>query len=69
MQGFSEASLARQVLGAFYGDRASILRLDGDPANLLVRLPESARLDFSALRTMRIKSQREIGYRCDAWPG
>jgi len=44
------------VLGAFYGDRASILRLDGDPANLLVRLPESARLDFSALRTMRIKS-------------
>jgi multidrug efflux pump subunit AcrB len=56
MQGFSEASLARQVLGAFYGDRASILRLDGDPANLLVRLPEAARLDFSALRTMRIKS-------------
>lgn len=56
MQGFSEASLARQVLGAFYGDRASILRLDGDPANLLVRLPEVARLDFSALRTMRIKS-------------
>lgn len=56
MQGFSEASLARQVLGAFYGDRASILRLDGDPANLLVRLPESARFDFSALRSMRIKS-------------
>jgi hydrophobic/amphiphilic exporter-1 (mainly G- bacteria), HAE1 family len=56
MQGFSEATLARQVLGAFYGDRASILRLDGDPANLLVRLPEAARRDFSALRTMRIKS-------------
>jgi multidrug efflux pump subunit AcrB len=56
MQGFSEATLARQVLGAFYGDRASILRLDGDPANLLVRLPETARFDFSALRTMRIKS-------------
>ena len=56
LQGFSEALLARQVLGAFYGDRATILRLDGDPANLLVRLPETARLDFATLRTLRVQS-------------
>ncbi|MCH2101597.1 MAG: efflux RND transporter permease subunit [Planctomycetes bacterium] len=56
LQGFSEALLARQVLGAFYGDRATILRLGGDPANLLVRLPEAARLDFAALRTLRVQS-------------
>ena len=56
LQGFSEALLARQVLGAFYGDRATILRLDGDPANLLVRLPETARFDFSTLRTLRVQS-------------
>ncbi|MAW62165.1 MAG: hypothetical protein CMJ94_15220 [Planctomycetes bacterium] len=56
MLGFSEAMLARQVLGAFYGDRATILRLDGDPANLLVRLPETARFDFSTLRSLRVKT-------------
>lgn len=56
LQGFSEALLARQVLGSFYGDRATILRLGGDPANLLVRLPETARLDFATLRTLRVQS-------------
>jgi len=54
--GFSEAELARQVLGAFYGDRATILRLGGDPADLLVRQPESSRLSFAALRSLRVKT-------------
>ena len=56
MLGFSEADIGRQVLGAFYGDRASVLRLGRNPANLLVRYPEEARLDFRAIREMRVHS-------------
>ncbi len=56
MLGFSEAELARQVLGSFYGDRATILRLDRDPADLLVRHPEEARLDFRQLNEMRVRA-------------
>ncbi|KAA3607795.1 MAG: AcrB/AcrD/AcrF family protein [Planctomycetota bacterium] len=56
MMGFDETRLARQVLGAFAGDRASILRLDRDPADLLIRNPETARYDFRLLREMRVFS-------------
>ena len=56
MLGFHEAMLARQVLGSFYGDRSAILRLDRDPADLLIRHPEEARLDFRQLREMRVYS-------------
>lgn len=56
MLGFTEALLARQVLGSFYGDRAAILRLNRDPADLLVRHPAEARLDFRQLREMRVHS-------------
>ncbi len=56
MLGFSEALLARQVLGAFAGDRAAILRLERDPADLLVRQPEAARRDFRALRELRVQA-------------
>ncbi len=56
MLGFHEVLLGQQVLGAFYGNRAAILRLGRDPADLLVRNPESQRLDFTALRQMRVKS-------------
>lgn len=54
MLGLSEAALARQVLGAFHGDRAAILRLERDPADLLVRYPEAARHDFRQLLEMRV---------------
>jgi len=56
MLGFNEADIGRQVLGAFYGDKATVLRLGRDPANLLVRYPEEARLDFRAIREMRVHS-------------
>ncbi len=52
--GFTEAHLAKEVLAAFHGDRANILRLGRDPADLLIRNPEQARLSFELLRTMRI---------------
>ncbi len=56
MLGFHEVLLGQQVLGAYYGNRAAILRLGRDPADLLVRNPEALRLDFTALRQMRVKS-------------
>jgi multidrug efflux pump subunit AcrB len=56
MLGFHEVLLGQQVLAAFYGNRAAILRLGRDPADLLVRNPEALRLDFTALRQMRVKS-------------
>lgn len=56
MLGFNEVLLGQQVLGAYYGNRAAILRLGRDPADLLVRNPEALRLDFTALREMRVKS-------------
>ncbi|MDP6850969.1 MAG: efflux RND transporter permease subunit, partial [Planctomycetota bacterium] len=54
--GFSETQVARQVLGSFYGDRAAILRMGRNPADLLVRNPEEARHSFALLRTMRLKT-------------
>ncbi|RMH03628.1 MAG: efflux RND transporter permease subunit [Planctomycetota bacterium] len=56
MLGFDESRLAAQVLGAFHGDRAAILRLGRDPADLLVRNPEAARLDFRHLRELRVRA-------------
>lgn len=56
MLGFNEVLLGQQVLGAYFGNRAAIMRLGRDPADLLVRNPESLRLDFTALRQMRVKS-------------
>ncbi len=56
MLGFNEVLLGQQVLGAYFGNRAAILRLGRDPADLLVRNPEAMRLDFTALRQMRVKS-------------
>ncbi|PCH83680.1 MAG: hypothetical protein COB96_00275, partial [Planctomycetota bacterium] len=52
--GFSEAGLAREILGVFFGDRATILRLGRDPADLLVRNPEGARLDFELIRSLQV---------------
>lgn len=54
--GFDETNLARQVLGAFSGDRAAIVRLDRDPADLLIRNPESARYDFKLLQQLRVQA-------------
>ncbi len=54
--GFTEVELARQVLGAFYGDRSAILRLGRNPADLLVRNPEEARYSFALLRSLRVKT-------------
>ncbi len=56
MLGFDESSLARQVLGAFHGDKAAILRLDREPADLRIRNPEQDRQSYEAFRRMMVRS-------------
>lgn len=56
MLGFTEAEVGRQILGAFHGDRAAILRLGRDPADLLVRQPEAARFSFEQLHSLRLQN-------------
>lgn len=54
--GFTQADLARQVRGAFYGDEVQRIQRGRDEIRIMVRYPESDRADLSSLESMWIRN-------------
>lgn len=54
--GFTQADLARQVRGAFYGDEVQRIQRGRDEIKIMVRLPEGSRDQLSSLQNMWIRN-------------
>ena len=54
--GFTQADLARQVRGAFFGDEVQRIQRGRDELRVMVRYPESARRHLSSLEGMWIRN-------------
>ena len=56
--GFTQADLARQVRGAFYGDEVQRIQRGRDEIRIMVRYPEEARNQLASLESMWIRNEQ-----------
>ncbi len=54
--GFTQADIARQVRGAFFGDEVQRIQRGRDEIKIMVRYPEAARMNLSSLENMWIRN-------------